>query len=228
MKRSIVASSSQLPNPSVKASRIRMEPVAPYSRSMMEMPYYTSTKNIEALSSLEAVLKVFWDNQWDQLQYFTGFNCCLALSRVKKILKSDLKVRISRDAPALFSKACEYLILELSLRAWMHTQSCTRQIIQRCDVFHAVKNSETHCFLINLVPFGPYCAIHQGVLEHAEPEEVLPPAKMILPDMNVAIDMNQMEQENLIAKPFSDHKGFDLNSISSEPDFDISHSAKYT
>lgn len=36
----------------------------------------------------------------------------------------------------------------------------------------------------------------QGVLEHAEPEKVLPPAKMILPDMNVAIDMNQIEQVN--------------------------------
>ncbi|XP_056864162.1 nuclear transcription factor Y subunit C-10 [Raphanus sativus] len=185
MKRSIVASSSQLPNASVKAFRIRMEPVAPYSHSMMELPYHTSTSNTEALSSLEAVLKVFWNNQWDQLQYSTGFTCCLPLSRVKKILKSDPKVRISRDAPALFSKACEYLILELTLRAWMHTQSCTRQTIQHCDVFHAVKNSETHYFLTDLVPFGPYCATHQ---------RVLPPVKMILPDMNVAIDMNQIEQ----------------------------------
>ncbi|KAL0669614.1 hypothetical protein Bca4012_032318 [Brassica carinata] len=154
MKRSIVASSSKLPNASVKASRIRMEPT-------------------EALSSLEAVLKAFWDNLWNQLQYFTGFNCYLPLSRVKKILKTDPKVRT----------------------------------IQRCDVFHAVKNSETHCFLIDLV---------QGVLEHAEPEKVLPPAKMILPDMNVANDMNQIKQENRIDKPFSDHKGFDLNSISRE------------
>ncbi|KAG2287494.1 hypothetical protein Bca52824_047098 [Brassica carinata] len=127
----------------------------------------------EALSSLEAVLKAFWDNLWNQLQYFTGFNCYLPLSRVKKILKTDPKVRT----------------------------------IQRCDVFHAVKNSETHCFLIDLV---------QGVLEHAEPEKVLPPAKMILPDMNVANDMNQIKQENRIDKPFSDHKGFDLNSISRE------------
>ncbi|KAF3579691.1 hypothetical protein DY000_02033437 [Brassica cretica] len=149
----------------------------------------------EALSSLEAVLKAFWDNLWNQLQYFTGFNCYLPLSRVKKILKTDPKVRT----------------------------------ILRCDVFHAVKNSETHCFLIDLVPFGPYCAMHhsirnksfasltiQGVLEHAEPEKVLPPAKMILPDMNVANDMNQIKQENRIDKPFSDHKGFDLNSISRE------------
>ncbi|KAF3559137.1 hypothetical protein F2Q69_00016029 [Brassica cretica] len=123
----------------------------------------------EALSSLEAVLKAFWDNQWNQLQYFTGFNCYLPLSRVKKILKTDPKVRT----------------------------------IQRCDVFHAVKNSETHCFLIDLVPFGPYCAMHhsisftiQGVLEHAEPEKVLPPAKMIFPDMNAANDMNQIKQVN--------------------------------
>lgn len=36
----------------------------------------------------------------------------------------------------------------------------------------------------------------QDVLEHAEPETVLPPVKMILPDMNVAIDMDQIEQVN--------------------------------
>lgn len=84
----------------------------------------------------------------DLFCWLTGFNCYLPLSRVKKILKTDPKVRgmitwkisqkilvirkllmdminmifqISRDAPALFSKACEYLILELTLRAWMHS-----------------------------------------------------------------------------------------------------------
>ncbi|KAL0773375.1 hypothetical protein Bca101_038526 [Brassica carinata] len=184
MKRSIVASSSKLPNASVKASRIRMEPVAPYSHSMMAMPCHTSTRNASSLS----VLKAFWDNLWNQLQYFTGFNCYLPLSRVKKILKTDPKVRISRDAPALFSKACEYLILELTLRAWMHS------------IMHSNKSFASLTI--------------QGVLEHAEPEKVLPPAKMILPDMNVANDMNQIKQENRIDKPFSDHKGFDLNSIS--------------
>jgi len=69
--------------------------------------------------------------------------------------------KISCDVPALFSKACEYFILEVTLRAWMHTQSCTRETIRRCDIFQAVKNSGTYDFLIDRVPFGPHCVTHQ-------------------------------------------------------------------
>ncbi|CAH2079701.1 unnamed protein product [Thlaspi arvense] len=195
MKRPIVSNSFLFPNGSLKASRIRIEPVAPYSHNMMRMPYHPARRNIEGLSSLEAVLTVFWESQMEQLENFTGFNNYnhLPLSRVKKILKSDPQVKmISKDAPVLFSKACEYFILELTLRAWMHTQSCTRQTIRRCDVFVAVKNSETYGFLIDLVPFGPHCAIHQ-------------------------------EKERFI-----NHRGFDLNTSSSEHDSAESYSARET
>lgn len=68
---------------------------------------------------------------------------------------------VNGDAPALFSKACEYFVLELTVRAWIRTQSCTRETIMGCDFFEAVRKSETYGFLINRVPFGPYCAIHQ-------------------------------------------------------------------
>ncbi|XP_006405799.2 nuclear transcription factor Y subunit C-10 isoform X2 [Eutrema salsugineum] len=231
MKRPIMANSSLFLDATDKASRIRMEPVAPYSHNKMSMPYHLATSKIEGFSSLEAVLKVFWASQRDETANFTGFNRQnhLPVSRVKKILKSDPRVTmISKEAPALFSKACEYLILELTLRAWMHTQSCSRQTIQRCDIFQAIKNSETYGFLIHLVPFGMHCAIHQGVIEHEKPEKVLPPAEMFLPDMNIPIDMNEVEQENLIAEPSINHKGFDLNSISSEHDSAGSYLAKET
>ncbi|KAG7543732.1 Transcription factor CBF/NF-Y/archaeal histone domain [Arabidopsis thaliana x Arabidopsis arenosa] len=157
----------------------------------------------EGTSSLETALNVFWNNQREQLGNFAG-QTYLPLSRVRKILKSNPEVKkISCDVPALFSKACEYFILEVTLRAWMNTQSCTRQTIRRCDIFQAVKNSGTYDFLIDRVPFGPHCVVHQGVPT---------PAEMILPDMNIPIDMNETEQENLTEECSINNRGFDLNS----------------
>ncbi|CAA7055633.1 unnamed protein product [Microthlaspi erraticum] len=66
--------------------------------------------------------------------------------------------KLEQDGPALFSQA---YVLELTLRAWMQTQSCTRETIQGCDVFETIKKSQTYGFLINRVPFGPQSAIHQ-------------------------------------------------------------------
>ena len=37
---------------------------------------------------------------------------------------------ISAEAPILFAKACELFILELTLRAWMHTDENKRRTLQ--------------------------------------------------------------------------------------------------
>ncbi len=37
---------------------------------------------------------------------------------------------ISAEAPVLFAKACEIFILELTLRAWMHTEENKRRTLQ--------------------------------------------------------------------------------------------------
>ncbi|KAL1207018.1 Nuclear transcription factor Y subunit C-10 [Cardamine amara subsp. amara] len=193
MKRPIEANSSLIPDASVKASHIRIEPVEPCSLNMLPTldqlrPYNPVTSKVEEVSSLETALKVFWDKQRDQLYNFKGFNRKnhLPLTRVRKMLKSDPEVKmLSCDAPAFCSKVCEFFILELTLRAWIHTQSCGRQTIQRCDIFQAVKKSKIYDFLIDLVPFGPHCVTHQGPP---------PPPENILPDMNIPIDMNQIEQ----------------------------------
>ncbi|VVB09183.1 unnamed protein product [Arabis nemorensis] len=246
MRRPRVANSSLFANASIKASHSRMKPVAQCSHNVMPISdqlwsNHPATSKVKEVSSLENVLKNFWDKQRDQVENFTGFNRQnnLPLSRVRKILKSDPDVKmISREAPALFSKSCEYFILELTLRVWMHTQSRSSQTIRRCDIFQAVKNSKIYDFLIDVVPFGPHCVTHQGLPEHAEPEQVLPspkmilpehaepeqvlpsPKTMILPDMNVPVDMNEIEQENPVTERFIKNKGFDLNLIASEDDSD--------
>lgn len=52
----------------------------------------------------------------------------------------------------MFAKACEIFILELTLRAWMHTDECKRRTLQRNDVAVAIGRSDTFDFLIDIVP----------------------------------------------------------------------------
>lgn len=59
---------------------------------------------------------------------------------------------ISAEAPVVFAKACEIFILELTLRAWMHTDECKRRTLQRNDVAVAISRADMYDFLIDIVP----------------------------------------------------------------------------
>lgn len=59
---------------------------------------------------------------------------------------------ISSETSILFAKACELFILELTLRAWLHTDECKRRTLQRNDVAVAITRSDTFDFLIDIVP----------------------------------------------------------------------------
>ena len=55
----------------------------------------------------------------------------LPLARIKKIMKTDEDVRmISAEAPVIFGKACEMMIIELTMRAWQHTEENKRRTLQ--------------------------------------------------------------------------------------------------
>lgn len=77
----------------------------------------------------------------------------LPLARVKKIMKSDEDVRmISAEAPALFAKACELFIVEVTHRAWAYTEENRRRTLQRSDVAAAIAQTDIFDFLIDIVP----------------------------------------------------------------------------
>ncbi|EFJ36761.1 hypothetical protein SELMODRAFT_77573, partial [Selaginella moellendorffii] len=77
----------------------------------------------------------------------------LPLARIKKIMKADEDVKmISAEAPVLFAKACELFILELTFRAWMHTEENKRRTLQRNDVAGAISRADIFDFLVDIVP----------------------------------------------------------------------------
>eukprot|EP00457_Paulinella_chromatophora_P008144 gb/GEZN01008173.1/.p1 GENE.gb/GEZN01008173.1/~~gb/GEZN01008173.1/.p1 ORF type:complete len:296 (+),score=66.50 gb/GEZN01008173.1/:44-931(+) len=99
--------------------------------------------------------KHFWIKQMESLDGvdFKNLKPQLPLARIKKIMKSDEDVRmISAEAPVLFSKACELFILDLTMRAWSHTDQSKRRTLQRNDVAEAIAADEMFDFLIDVVP----------------------------------------------------------------------------
>lgn len=81
----------------------------------------------------------------------------LPLARVKKIMRSDEDVRmISAEAPALFAKACELFIAELSFRSWVHTEESKRRTLHRSDIAQCISQTDIFDFLMDIVPYRPY------------------------------------------------------------------------
>ncbi|XP_010557254.1 PREDICTED: nuclear transcription factor Y subunit C-2 isoform X2 [Tarenaya hassleriana] len=99
-------------------------------------------------------LQMFWANQMQEIEQTTDFkNHSLPLARIKKIMKADEDVRmISAEAPVIFAKACEMFILELTLRAWIHTEENKRRTLQKNDIAAAISRTDVFDFLVDIIP----------------------------------------------------------------------------
>ncbi|CAI9776830.1 unnamed protein product [Fraxinus pennsylvanica] len=103
---------------------------------------------------LQQQLQSFWATQYEEIDQVTDFkNHSLPLARIKKIMKADEDVRmISAEAPVIFARACEMFILELTLRAWNHTEENKRRTLQKNDIAAAITRTEIFDFLVDIVP----------------------------------------------------------------------------
>ncbi|CAH9099556.1 unnamed protein product [Cuscuta europaea] len=103
---------------------------------------------------LQQQLQSFWTNQYQEIEQVTDFkNHSLPLARIKKIMKADEDVRmISAEAPVVFARACEMFILELTLRAWSHTEENKRRTLQKNDIAAAITRTDIFDFLVDIVP----------------------------------------------------------------------------
>ncbi|CAL9069307.1 unnamed protein product, partial [Musa banksii] len=116
-------------------------------------------------------LQAFWANQTLEIEQTSDFrNHSLPLARIKKIMKADEDVRmISSEAPVVFAKACELFILELTLRAWIHTEENKRRTLQKNDIAAAVTRTDIFDFLVDIVPRDELKDDGLGILRAALP-----------------------------------------------------------
>jgi len=124
--------------------------------------------------SLNGKLQKFWEEMMDDVKASGGdiaeFKMQqLPLARIKKIMKSDEDVRmISAEAPVLFAKACEFFILEMTLRAWHIAEENNRRTLTRQDISDAVNRTEVWDFLADTVPAEQEKQFPQAVSMPAE------------------------------------------------------------
>ncbi|RKP13831.1 CCAAT binding transcription factor component, partial [Piptocephalis cylindrospora] len=102
-----------------------------------------------------ALMQAFWANQLADVERGPHDYRVhqLPLARIKKVMKSDDEVKkqmISAEAPLIFAKACEIMILELTMRAWIHAEENKRRTLQRSDIATAITKSDMFDFLIDI------------------------------------------------------------------------------
>lgn len=104
---------------------------------------------------LEQALDNLIQGQKDEIKRLTPAefkNHQLPLARVKKIMKTDEDVKmISSETPALFAKACELFIIEITRRSWVHTDENKRRTLQKSDVADSIQNTLIFDFLVDVI-----------------------------------------------------------------------------
>ncbi|CAG9326688.1 unnamed protein product [Blepharisma stoltei] len=76
----------------------------------------------------------------------------IPLARVKKIMKADEDVKmINAETPAIFGKACELFIIELTHRAWVHTEESKRRTLQRSDIIMCIFKTDIFDFMQEII-----------------------------------------------------------------------------
>lgn len=104
---------------------------------------------------LEQALDNLIQGQKDEIKRLTPTefkNHQLPLARVKKIMKTDEDVKmISSETPALFAKACELFIIEITRRSWVHTDENKRRTLQKSDVADSIQNTLIFDFLVDVI-----------------------------------------------------------------------------
>ncbi|KAL0414584.1 UNVERIFIED_CONTAM: Nuclear transcription factor Y subunit C-3 [Sesamum radiatum] len=141
----------------------------------------TQSTQAAAATATAATTPEFWATQYEEIDQVTDFkNHSLPLARIKKIMKADEDVRmISAEAPVVFARACEMFILELTLRAWNHTEENKRRTLQKNDIAAAITRTDIFDFLVDIVPREDLkdevlASMPRGALPVGAPTEGLP------------------------------------------------------
>ncbi|XP_062194864.1 nuclear transcription factor Y subunit C-4-like [Phragmites australis] len=150
-------------------------------------------------------LQAFWADQMAEVEQTTEFKLhSLPLARIKKIMKADEDVKmIAGEAPVVFAKACEMFILELTLRAWLHTEENKRRTLQRNDVTAAITRTDMFDFLVDIVPTEELKGDGVGLPMTAAMPTTVP---SYIPGMSVPFGMYANKQPVSFMWPLPEHQ----------------------
>ncbi|XP_073048012.1 nuclear transcription factor Y subunit C-4-like [Primulina eburnea] len=168
-------------------------------------------------------LQAFWTNQMQEVEQTIEFkNHSLPLARIKKIMKADEDVRmISAEAPVIFAKACEMFILELTMRAWIHTEENKRRTLQKNDIAAAISRTDVFDFLVDIIPRDELKEEGLGIAKATIPL-IGSPADAVpyyyVPQLNPPLDQSALYGGQQSRPPFSFMAWPQLNSQQHPPE----------
>jgi nuclear transcription factor Y gamma len=97
------------------------------------------------------------------------------------LICENMDQMISSEVPLLLAKATEIFALELTIRAWMHTEDNKRRTLQRNDIVMAVSRSDMYDFLIDIVPRQELSKKPAAAHEAAVPASAAGPSSLPAP-----------------------------------------------
>lgn len=108
---------------------------------------------LQQKQEVQQQLQTFWADRKTEIEQITDCKThSLPLARIKKIMKADEDVQmIAGEAPAVFAKACEMFILELTLRSWLQTRENNRNTLQKNDIATVVSRNDDFDFLVDVM-----------------------------------------------------------------------------
>ncbi|XP_039143254.1 nuclear transcription factor Y subunit C-4-like [Dioscorea cayenensis subsp. rotundata] len=97
-------------------------------------------------------LQSFWQNQMREIDSLpVSKQNQLPLTKIKKVMKLDKSVKmVSASAPVVLGKACEFLIMDMTVRSWLRKES-TRNVLLKADLAGAILDTDYFDFLADLV-----------------------------------------------------------------------------
>ncbi|XP_055827147.1 nuclear transcription factor Y subunit C-1-like [Solanum dulcamara] len=106
------------------------------------------------LEKMEEQLEMFWAYQQREMEHVNDFkHNVLPPTRIKKIMKADQDVHmVSTESPILLAKACEFFILDLTLRSWLNAEENMRRTLKKDDLTTAIIQTDIFDFLLDVVP----------------------------------------------------------------------------
>jgi len=103
--------------------------LAPHVSPMFSIA--TLETNLER-QKLRQTLQKFWKNRFSEYSGGNDGNTfpkrAISIRRLTKIMKDDEDVhRLAQDTPKVLEAACELFVMELTTRAWHHTQQQSKK-----------------------------------------------------------------------------------------------------
>ncbi|XP_074352469.1 uncharacterized protein LOC141691599 [Apium graveolens] len=98
-------------------------------------------------------LRQYWANQMQEMKPEDFKTHSLPISPIKRIMKADKDVKmIAKETAAVFAKACEMFILDLTSQAWINTEADGRRLVQNKDLAAAISKTDLYDFLEDVIP----------------------------------------------------------------------------